>query len=157
MEKQSRTIAVIMQRRTIANRWESVQWEPCSALEWDEPSGAPRVLVECDGLAQWLHPGFEVTLHRDEAEGYYLNMSSGQPSVFVLWRMEAGAAVPLQVTASYTEGARWLDGGHAVDRVAMPEAMQPWVAGFVAQHYRPEPRKRIRPRSFLHPKDRMSG
>ena len=65
-----------------------------------------------DDIEQWLHPGFELALHRDEIEGYYLNVSSGSPRVFVLWRMEDGAAaLPLQVTASYDEGGRWLDGG----------------------------------------------
>jgi hypothetical protein len=33
--------------------------------------------------------------------------------------------------------------------------MREWVRGFVEQHYRPEPKKRIRPRSFLAPKDRV--
>ena len=71
--------------------------------------------------AQWLHPGFKLVLHRDEPEGYYLNVSAPQPRVFVLWRMEERAtALPLDVTVSSDEGGRWLDGGHSVDGVAMP-------------------------------------
>ena len=170
MEKPTKTLAVIMQRRAIQSRWQSVAWEPWSVLESDAPSGPPRVLVEGKEVAQWLHPGFELTLYRDEIEGYYMNVSSGSPSVFVLWRMEedrlgkdgaravkdGARAVPLQVTASYDEGGRWLDGGHSVDGVTMPPEIFAWVGDYVEKNYRPEPKKRIKPRSFMHPKDRRA-
>ena len=156
MGKPTKTLAVIMQRRAIQSRWQSVAWEPWSVLESDEPSGPPRVLVESDDVAQWLHPGFELTLYRDEMEGYYMNVSSGSPRVFVLWRMEGEEGLPLQVTASYDEGGRWLDGGHSVDSVTMPPEIFAWVGDYVEKNYRPEPKKRIKPRSFMHPKDRRA-
>ena len=155
MEKQRKTLAVIMQRRVLHNRWQSVAWEPWSVLESDEPPGPARRLVEQQEFSQWLHPGFELAIHRDEVEGYYMNVSSGSPRVFVLWRMEEDDALPLQITASYDEGGRWLDGGHSVDAVAMPPAVLAWIGEYVEQNYRPEPKKRIRPRSFIHPKDRV--
>ena len=156
MEKPTRTLAVIMQRRVTQNRWESVVWEPWSVLESDEIAGEPRLLVDQPDLQQWLHAGFELAIHRDETEGYYLNVSSGSPRVFVLWRMdeERDKAIPLQVTASYYEGGRWLDGGNSVDSVTMPPEVFAWVGEYVEKNYRPEPRKRIKPRSFLHPKYR---
>ena len=155
MEKPKKRLAVIMQRRVARSRWASVIWEPWSVLESDEPRGAPRLLVERPELAQWLHPGFDLTIHRDEIEGYYMNVSSGSPRVFVVWRMDQDRGLPLQVTASYDEGGRWLDGGHSVDSVAMPPAILAWVGEYVENNYRPEPKKRIKPRSFVHPKDRI--
>lgn len=157
MEKPTRTLAVIMQRRSTSNRWQSVSWEPWAVLESDEAPGEPRLLVNTPGEQQWLHPGFELVIHRDEAEGYYLNVSSGSARVFVLWRMDEAneRAVPLQVTASHNEGGRWLDGGNSVDSVNMPPAIFAWVGEYVEKNYRPEPRKRIKPRSFVHPKDRV--
>jgi hypothetical protein len=148
-----------MQRRRIANRWQSVAWEAWSVLESDEPRNPPRQLVDKDDAAQWLHPGFELLLHRDEALGYYLNVTSGEPRIFVLWRMEGddeatAQALPLQITASYDEAGRWMDGGHSVDSVAMPREMFAWLGEFAQEHYKPEPKKKIRPRSFIHPKDR---
>ena len=83
----TKTFAVIMQRRALNNRWQSEAWEPWSVLESREPKGEPRLLVEETGVAQWLHPGFDLVLHRDEAEGYYLNVSTDSPKVFVLWIM----------------------------------------------------------------------
>jgi len=155
MEKPVKTLAVVMQRRNARSRWASVIWEPVSVVESDEARGEARLLMRQDDTEQWLHPGFAITIHRDEVEGYYLNVSTGAPRVFVLWRMEGEQALPLQVTASYNEGGRWLDGGHSVDSVAMPPAIYGWIAEYVEQNYRPEPRKRIKPRSFIHPKDRV--
>ena len=76
--------------------------------------------------------------------------------MFVLWRMDGEVGgIPLQVTASYDEGGRWLDGGHSVDSVTMPPAIFGWIGEYVEKNYRPEPKKRIKPRSFVHPKDRI--
>ena len=168
MEKPTRTLAVIMQRRMTSNRWQSVVWEPWAVLESDEPAGEPRLLVNQPDVTQWLHTGFELAIHRDETEGYYLNVSSGSPRIFVLWRMDEGMdeasgagedaarGVPLQITASYDEGGRWLDGGNSVDTVTMPPAIFAWLGEYVEKNYRPEPKKRIKPRSFVHPKDRVA-
>jgi hypothetical protein len=159
MEKGTRTLAVIMQRRNARSRWAGVVWQPVSVLESGEAPGEARLLVKQDDYEQWLHPGFALEIHRDEIEGYYMNVSSGSPRVFVLWRMdgegEYARALPLQITASYDEGGRWLDGGHSVDSVAMPDAIFAWVGDYVEKNYRPEPKKRIKPRSFIHPKDRL--
>jgi hypothetical protein len=62
--------------------------------------------------------------------------------------------VPQFLTASYNEASRWMDGGEHVDSVPMPPALFAWVGGYVETHYRPEPKERIKPRSFLHPRDR---
>jgi hypothetical protein len=162
MEKPKKSFAVIMQRRRIQNRWQGVVWEPWSVLESDEVQHPPRQLVDRGDTAQWLHPGFELQLYRDEAEGYYTNLSSGAPCIFVLWRMEGedeetAQGIPLQLTASYDEGGRWMDSGHSVDRVAMPPELIAWVGEYVEKNYRPEPKKRRKPRSFVHPKDRVEG
>ena len=144
-----------MQRRVLRNRWESVSWEPWSVLESGEAAGEPRLLVDQPDVQQWFHAGFPLVIHRDEIEGYYMNVSSGSPRVFVLWRMEEDRGLPLQVTVSYDEGGRWMDGGHSVDSVTMPAQVFAWIGEYVEKNYRPEPKKRIKPRSFVHPKDRV--
>lgn len=143
-----------MQRRASSNRWQSEIWEPMGVLPGFAEGTEPRLLVDGPGVQQWLHPGFSLVLHRDEIEGYYLNVSTRSPRVFVLWRMDGERGVPLDVTASYEEGGRWLDGGHSVDSVPMPPEIFAWVGEYVEQNYRPEPKTRIKPRSFMHPKDR---
>ena len=156
MERASKNAAVIMQRRAVQSRWQSEAWEPVGVLADYEEKGEPRVILEREDVTQWLYPGFRVDLRRDEADGYYMNMTTDEPSVFVLWRMEDGRAVPQFVTVSYAEAARWMDAGESVDRVAMPAEMKPWVSEYVERNYRPEPKKKRRPQSFKHPKDRVA-
>jgi hypothetical protein len=62
--------------------------------------------------------------------------------------------VPQFATVSYDEASRWMDGGEHVDPVAMPTSIYAWVGEFVEQNYRAAPKKRIKPQSFLSPKDR---
>jgi len=153
MHKPSFRIAVVMQRRPAKSRWADSMWELHGVLA--DPGGETRLLREDGASVQWLHPGFQLVLHKDEIEGYYLNVSAPQPRVFVLWRMEGEQALPLEVTVSSDEAGRWLDGGHSVDGVAIPAEIFAWVGEYVENNYRPEPKKRIKPRSFQHPKDRV--
>ena len=121
------------------------------------PSGdGKKLIVDRDGVAQWLHSGFQIELHRDEGEGYYLNLTAPDPRVFILWRMEGEEGLPVYVTVSSEEAGRWMDGGHSVDSVKMPREIFAWVGEWVEKNYKPKPfEKRIKPRSFLHPKDRV--
>ncbi|HYT15948.1 MAG TPA: DUF3305 domain-containing protein [Burkholderiales bacterium] len=143
-------VAVVMECTQLDNRWQSEKWEAIGVLpDSSEPGSAPRVLQQ-DGLStQWLHPGFRLELFHDEAEGYYLNLYSPHPYVFVNWLDEDGKGVPKMVTVSYNEAARQMDGGARVDGVPMPAEWIPWLAEYVERHYKPEPKgKRIRPPSF---------
>jgi hypothetical protein len=157
----TRRVAVVMKRRALDNRWQSEVWEPAGVLPGYEGPSEPRVLVEDEQSKQWLYPGFVIELRRSEAEGYYHNVSAQEPRVFVLWRMEGAGqegacAVPKFVTVSYDEASRWMDGGESVDSVAMPAELFAWVGEFVEKNYRFEKKKRIRPQSFISPKDRRS-
>jgi hypothetical protein len=154
VEKPSFPIAVVMQCRPAKSRWAEVVWEPFGVVS-GYAAGEVKIIHDEAGVVQWLHPGFKLELHRDESEGYYLNVSARDPRVFVLWRMDEAQALPVEVTASSDEAARWLDGGHSVDGVAMPAEIYAWVGEYVENNYRPEPKKRIKPRSFVHPKDRV--
>ena len=146
----SLAVAVVMERTPLVNRWRSEKWEPVGVVpDTNEPGAPPRALVGDPSRAQWLHPGFKLELFHDEAEGYYLNLHSPQPYVFVNWLEEEGAAVPKSVTVSYNEAARQMDGGAQVDGVPMPPEWISWLAEYVEKHYKPEPKQqRIRPPSF---------
>ena len=85
-------------------------------------------------------------LYSDEAEGYFLNLDSGAPCWFIMWRMEGELAVPQFVTLSYNEAARLMDGGEQVDTLPLPASIVERLGAFVAEYYRPEPKgKRRRP------------
>ena len=138
-------VAVIMERIALANRWVAEKWEAKGVVPDIGLAGsAQRVIVENERLTQVLFPGHAIRLQRNEAEGYYLNITSPHPKVFVLWRLHDGIARPEFITVSYNEGTRWADSGEEVDGVPLPAELLPWIGEFVAQHYRPEPPKKKR-------------
>lgn len=141
-------IAVIMERRALANRWQAQTWEAIGIVPDPGDAATPRALLQDDARSQWLHGGFELGLHRDETENYYLNLSAAQPCVFIVWRMEDETAVPKFVTVSYGEAARFMDANEQVDTVPMPRDMCDWLGEFVNDNYRPAPKRRSRPPSF---------
>src|SRR5258708_13665068 len=104
-------VAVGMERTRLEDsRWQSEKWEPIGVVpDSSEPGAAPRALLENEARAQWLHPGFKLELFRDEAEGYYLNLSSQRPFVFVNRLQEEAPAVPKSVTASYNQAPPLVD------------------------------------------------
>jgi hypothetical protein len=143
-------VAVVLRRTPLAHRWASERWEPI-AVEIDADVSAPEPVKLADDAAGtcWRFGGHAIELHRTEAEGYHLNITSPDPKVFVMWRMAEDAqggpaALPIVVTASYNEAARMLDGGEQVDAVPMPPGLMAWLQPFVAEHYKPEPRKKVR-------------
>lgn len=124
-------VRVLFERHESSGPWHAVSWRPVSV----EPGEVNSALA--------------VRLTLDEAEGYYLNLTTADPSIFVLWRhhdddtgvVSVDDDTPpqaLAVTVSYNEAGRWMDGGERVDRVSMPEPMKPWVAEYVTLHYVPE-------------------
>ena len=49
---------------------------------------------------------------------------------------------------SYNEAARWMDGGERVERAAVDSETAQWLGEWVESNYRPEAKKRQRPKSF---------
>lgn len=144
-----RVTAVVMERRFLRNRWASESWQPVAVLERPGDAAAPSLLARTDDMEQWLHGGFVVEIYRDEAEGYYLNLSTDHPCAFVEWDMVDSMAVPRWVTLSYHEAARRMDGGAQVEGVPMPADWLPWLAAFTQQHLTvPERKKRAPIASF---------
>jgi hypothetical protein len=142
-------VAVWMQKRALASQWASHEWHAAALVDSADHDTALADAVRFDG--------FEVALFRDEAEGYYLNTSTGDPKAFVMWRMEEegdGVPVPKTVTLSYNEAARQMDAQERVDMVALPPGMRAWLEAFVAEHYRPEPKKKRVKSSFVAPRDK---
>ncbi|HYC35154.1 MAG TPA: DUF3305 domain-containing protein [Usitatibacter sp.] len=143
-----RKLSVVLQRQAVSSRWESHRWSVHGVLP--DVGGERRPIVQSDSLLQMLYPGFDVFLYPDEAEGYFLNVSTEEPSVFVGLRTDeaTGDPYPYQTTLSYNEAARWMDGGERVERVPAWLELAAWMGQFVELNYRPEPRKRRKPRSF---------
>ena len=151
-------VAVLIERRKNPSPWEEWRFQILDVLQDDGRFGSePRVLRDDGRTRQTLYPGHAVTLHRDEGEGYYLNLTSGQPVWFVMWRIDdadPSQARPERVTLSYNEAGRLLDAQERVDNTPLPSEVREWLQAYADAHYRPEPKRRQRPASFRSPGQR---
>lgn len=151
------SVDVIMQRTTLHDRWGSERWEPIGVEIAESAITGVSALGSDAQTQRWRFCGYSLELHRSEAEGYFLNISAPDPKVFVMWRMlepeartaEGPAAEPRLVTVSYNEAARMIDGGEQVDAVPLPPELRAWMEPFVAEHYKPEPKRKMRRRDPL--------
>ena len=157
-QRPSVRVAVLMEREHQPNRWEDWRHRIAEVLPDEGAFGTEARLLRDDGkTASFLFPGFELELFKDEAEGYYLNLSAGTPVWFVMWRVDdedPSRAHPEIVSLSYNEAGRWLDAQERVDNVPLHPQVRDWLQAYVDEHYRPEPKKRQRPASFLPPQRR---
>lgn len=152
-------VSVLIEEQRQPNAWEAWRFRIDDVVPDDGLFGAePRVLRDDGRNRLRLHPGLDVALHRDEAEGYYLNLSSGAPVWFVMWRVDdadPSRAWPEFVTLSYNEAGRLLDAQERVDNVPLGRDAIEWLQAYADEHYKPEPKKRSRPPSFRAPGDRQ--
>lgn len=140
-------VAVVMEKISLDNRWVSEKWEAIGvvpAFDADPAASAPRRIVAEDGREQFLAGHFPLELFRDEVDNYHLNLTSPEPRVFVMWRLEDEVPRPVSVSLSYGEAARWLDSGEQCDGVPMPREIADWLGDFVNTHYKPAVRKKIK-------------
>jgi len=158
IERPSIRVAVVMERETAPNRYEDWRFRIVEVVPHEDAFGSrPRVLRDDGALQRVLHPGFELALYRDQAEGYFLNLSSGTPVWFVVWRsdeQDPSRAWPETVSLSYNEAGRWLDAQERVDNVPLQADIGAWLQAYTDEHYKPEPKQRRRPQSFVTPGER---
>jgi len=163
-----RHVAVVMRRQPVEGpmrRWQDWRWVLDAVVDNDPAWGtAPRALADEGEVQRWLHPGFDVELFRDDAEGYFLNVTTESPCWFVMYRMEPHAAwpdapmpVPCKVSLSYHDAGRWLDAQELVEQVPAPPDAVAWLQAFVDAHHVIEPKRRQRPQSFMALTDRFGN
>ncbi|MEP7061429.1 MAG: DUF3305 domain-containing protein [Betaproteobacteria bacterium] len=147
-------VHILMRRTPLASRWASEKWAPLAIEIAGVPGDdlvttpLPPVCVRNDASgALWRFAGFALELHQSEGEGYYLNLREDVPQVFVMWRRDEARVppvFPVYATVSYNEAARSMDGGETVDPVPLAPEIRAWVAPYIREHYRPEPKGKRR-------------
>ena len=152
------SVAVVIERERAPNAFEEWRYRIVEVVQDEEAFGRePRVLRDDGKFRRTLHPGFTLELYRDQAEGYHLNLSTGKPVWFVVWRLDdedPSRAWPETVSVSYEEAGRWLDAQERVDNVPLDPEVAAWLQEYTDATYRPEPKRRRRPQSFIAPGER---
>lgn len=133
------------------SRWQPFRWQVLGLF----PLGFAIELADEEEVQ-----AVRVQVFQDELQGYFLNLDTDQPYVFFLTRYpeENKSLCPKveQSTLSYDEAARWMDSNEEVQTLPMPDTMRVWLGEFVAERYKPEPKKRRRPQSFVEPSKRTA-
>ena len=141
-------LAVIMERARLANRWatRAVGGEGRRARRGAAGQRRARDRRATSSITQILFPGFRAqAAPATRPKAIYLNLTSPEPKVFVLWRMRgrdrAARAAHRELSAKARAG--WT-AASSVDGVALPADLLPWIGEFVEAHYQPEPQKKKR-------------
>ncbi len=151
-------VAVVMERVLQPNRWEEARFRVAEVIPDEGVFGVvPRKLLDDGKHSRWLYPGFRIELFVDECKGYFLNLTSGRPSWFVMWRLDeadATLARPEAVSVSYIEGDRWMAAEEHVDNVPLADELCEWLRLFTNENFKPDSARKQRTTSFLSPQER---
>ena len=158
-------VAILMRREAVQGamaRWQSHRWTLADVVPHESGFGSePRCLRHTDDESSWLYPAWSLDLYTDDAEGYWLNLTSPTPSFFVMWRLQdridgqPALAVPQALSLSYHDAGRWLDAQEMVENVPAPADVVASMRAFTDAFHIPEVKNRQRPQSFRGLKDRF--
>ncbi|MBV8824151.1 MAG: DUF3305 domain-containing protein [Bradyrhizobiaceae bacterium] len=131
-------VGVVVERRPATNPWIEHVWRPIGVLT-GVPEAAPWTSLPGASGADTFYAGAaEVELHRTETANYQDNLTSGQPSLWVVLRPTDGDPpfTVVTVTADPAEGEAFTETAtDLVEAVPMPESIAEAVAAFVAEHH----------------------
>ncbi len=133
------SLGVVIERRQLDNPWQDHCWLPVAVIV-----GAPPI-VKWRELRQgkdWVHyhaDTLELDLFEKETDGYRVNLSQPQPSVFVILRPDEEGEqemVPFLITACPYEAEGYVESGdEIVEGVPMPDAVIAWVQAFIDAYH----------------------
>lgn len=147
-------VSVLMERRlATVGRWTQPQWEAVGVVAGEALSGSPRrtQVHQDEQCTRYLWAGLKVELYKDGCEGYWYNLLSDRPRLFVVC-FEASDETeddielkPALVTANQDEANAHMESDDPVVSLPMPDEVLRWVERFVLTYYEPEiKRKRKR-------------
>lgn len=142
-------VQVCIRKEALNSPWMPYKWSVYDVLPshvWNDTKG--------DEIA--LHT--TIFVYQDELQGYFLNLDGPNPQIYCLLRFPNDdlSKYPeiANATLSYEEAARWMDSNEEVQSVPMPNAIAAWLSELVQASYKPEPKRRRRPASFMSPEQR---
>ncbi len=134
-------VGVIVRKTPGVTRWARWNWRAVAVLPGAGPADWQELRREGDAV-EYHAATLPLTLWADETEAYMVNLSDGQPSLYLVLRDELKGDVPLNavlVTASPFEGQDYADTGEEiVEKIPMTEGLIAWVRDFALKHHKDE-------------------
>ncbi len=155
-------ISVVLERTLDPeSRWGLPQWTARAVVSGEHATHSPDSVVihDEDGRTRFLWGGLIVHLYRDGNEGYWYNLLSDQPFLFVVCEGNHGdmEVEPAFVTANQDEATGYMEAERLVLSVPMPAEVCRVVERYVISHYLPEEKKKRRRRDWLSDSDHEKG
>ncbi len=134
-------IGVIVRKTPGVTRWAKWNWRAVALLPGAGPANWQELRREGEAV-EYHAATLPLTLWADETEAYMVNLSDGQPSLYLVLRNELEGETPLNavlLTASPFEGQDYADTGEEiVEKIPMTEGLIAWVRDFTLQYHQDE-------------------
>lgn len=139
IDRYARRPMTVMMERT-GSRWQVIGILPAPGPN----DGVPRRELVRDGgetcIFRW--EGLDLVLTPDACDDYWFNLTSPQPRLYVICQTgEDGDPIPLRITANQDDSVAAEEVEELFYQAAMPANIVVWIKDFVANNYRPGPRK----------------
>ncbi len=140
-------VAVLVEYQVVHdNRWIDGRWIVTGVVAGEQFAEAGmhcKLVHSGEAGKQYLYTGLSIELHKDDAESFYCNLMSDNPSVFVICDEEQDEPLqPSIVTLSYAEATTYMETDQRVERVEMPAELYRWLEQYVLANYVPEKKKK---------------
>ena len=147
-------VAVILDRKIDrSKKWALPSWHVFSIVTGDDANLTGHRVTEHEQgrIKRYYWSGLKLNLYKDGSEGYWYNLLSQTPYLFVICSGEVGdmEVRPSYVTANQDEANGHLESDDMVLSIAMPESIRELLEQYVIAHYRPVKKKKRRRKDWL--------
>ena len=147
-------VAVVLQRTVDrSKKWVLSQWQVFAVVtgEYIDRSNQP-LLIHDDGIhRRYFYGGMVLHLYKDGTEGYWYNLLSDPPYLFVICDGEQGddEVQPAFITANQDEANGYMESDRLVLSAPMPAQICDILEHYVISHYRPKEKKKRKRREWV--------
>jgi hypothetical protein len=140
-------VSVVLER-TIDNKkkWVLPQWKAFAVVTGQHIyQHDQKVLIHEDEFrSRFFWGGLVVHLYKDGTEGYWYNLLSDSPYLFIVCDGEEGDrdVEPAFITANQDEATGYMESDRLVLSIAMPGDILDVIERYVVSHYHPEQKRK---------------
>jgi hypothetical protein len=147
-------VSVVLERTLdTTKKWVVPQWSAYTVITGEHiQHHQQKVLIHDDGVhCRYLWGGLIVHLYKDGGEGYWYNLLSDKPFLFVICEGDQGEmeVEPAFITANQDEATGYMESDRLVLSVPMPPEICTLLEKFVVSHYLPQEKKKRKRREWL--------
>ena len=134
-------------------KWSYPGWQVFAVITGEHlESQNQNMMIHDDGeITRFYWGGMSVNLYKDGCEGYWYNLLSEKPCLFVVCDGEEGdeEIEPVFITANQDEANANMESDDLVLSVPMPVDIRERIERYVTSHYRPEEKKKRKRKNWV--------